>query len=241
MKNKLLITSALAAGSLMAGSIANAQTYYEKSNGYGQSTTTVGGDLAIIYSAFRKQIDCRIFSLTLVSALGATLLVCVILSYHNWFPKYFGFFFISLIPVITSLLSVTLFYGSHGLSCSFFSKNLLTMFLLYSIVSLLININTTSRLFSLDRSESQNNLPLLYREYLGSRQIPNGRFFDPSYIRQGYKFTVCYNEEVPSLPAFMELKQLDIDPSRISFKPLDSPQCLPPHDNIGKNKVIILP
>jgi len=55
MKNKLLITSALAAGSLMAGSIANAQTYYEKSNGYGQSTTTVGGDLAIIYSAFRKQ------------------------------------------------------------------------------------------------------------------------------------------------------------------------------------------
>ena len=55
MKNKLLITSALAAGSLMAGSIANAQTYYEKGNGYGQSTTTVGGDLAIIYSAFRKQ------------------------------------------------------------------------------------------------------------------------------------------------------------------------------------------
>jgi len=55
MKNKLLITSALAAGSLMAGSIANAQTYYEKSNGYGTSTTTVGGDLAIIYSAFRKQ------------------------------------------------------------------------------------------------------------------------------------------------------------------------------------------
>jgi len=55
MKNKLLITSALAAGSLMAGSIANAQTYYEKGNGYGTSTTTVGGDLAIIYSAFRKQ------------------------------------------------------------------------------------------------------------------------------------------------------------------------------------------
>jgi hypothetical protein len=55
MKNKLLITSALAAGSLMAGSIANAQTYYEKGNNYGQSTTTVGGDLAIIYSAFRKQ------------------------------------------------------------------------------------------------------------------------------------------------------------------------------------------
>jgi len=54
MKNKLLITSALA-GSLMAGSIANAQTYYEKGNGYGQSTTTIGGDLAIIYSAFRKQ------------------------------------------------------------------------------------------------------------------------------------------------------------------------------------------
>jgi hypothetical protein len=54
MKNKLLITSALAAGSLMAGSIANAQTYYEKGNGYGQSTTTVGGDLAIIYSAIRK-------------------------------------------------------------------------------------------------------------------------------------------------------------------------------------------
>jgi len=39
----------------MAGSIANAQTYYEKGNNYGQSTTTVGGDLAIIYSAFRKQ------------------------------------------------------------------------------------------------------------------------------------------------------------------------------------------
>jgi len=55
MKNKLLITSALAAGSLMAGSIANAQTYYEKGNNYGQSTTTVGGDLAIIYSAYRKQ------------------------------------------------------------------------------------------------------------------------------------------------------------------------------------------
>jgi len=55
MKNKLLITSALAAGSLMAGSIANAQTYYEKGNGYGQSTTTIGGDLAIIYSAYRKQ------------------------------------------------------------------------------------------------------------------------------------------------------------------------------------------
>jgi len=55
MKNKLLITSALAAGSLMAGSIANAQTYYEKGNNYGQSTTTIGGDLAIIYSAFRKQ------------------------------------------------------------------------------------------------------------------------------------------------------------------------------------------
>ena len=54
MKNKLLITSALAAGSLMAGSIANAQTYYEKSNGYGTSTTTVGGDLAIIYSAMRN-------------------------------------------------------------------------------------------------------------------------------------------------------------------------------------------
>jgi len=54
MKNKLLITSALA-GSLMAGSIANAQTYYEKGNGYGQSTTTIGGDLAIIYSSFRKQ------------------------------------------------------------------------------------------------------------------------------------------------------------------------------------------
>jgi len=54
MKNKLLITSALAAGSLMAGSIANAQTYYEKSNGYGQSTTTIGGDLAIIYSAYRR-------------------------------------------------------------------------------------------------------------------------------------------------------------------------------------------
>ena len=54
MKNKLLITSALAAGSLMAGSIANAQTYYEKGNGYGTSTTTVGGDLALIYSAVRK-------------------------------------------------------------------------------------------------------------------------------------------------------------------------------------------
>ena len=54
MKNKLLITSALAAGSLMAGSIANAQTYYEKGNGYGTSTTTVGGDLALIYSATRK-------------------------------------------------------------------------------------------------------------------------------------------------------------------------------------------
>jgi len=54
MKNKLLITSALAAGSLMAGSIANAQTYAEKGNGYGQSTTTVGGDLAIIYSAIRR-------------------------------------------------------------------------------------------------------------------------------------------------------------------------------------------
>ena len=54
MKNKLLITSALAAGSLMAGSIANAQTYYEKGNNYGQSTTTVGGDLAIIYSAIRR-------------------------------------------------------------------------------------------------------------------------------------------------------------------------------------------
>jgi hypothetical protein len=55
MKNKLLITSALAAGSLMAGSIANAQTYYEKGNNYGQSTTTVGGDLAIIYSAVQKK------------------------------------------------------------------------------------------------------------------------------------------------------------------------------------------
>jgi hypothetical protein len=54
MKNKLLITSALAAGSLMAGSIANAQTYYEKGNGYGTSTTTVGGDLALLYSAVRK-------------------------------------------------------------------------------------------------------------------------------------------------------------------------------------------
>jgi len=54
MKNKLLITSALAAGSLMAGSIANAQTYAEKGNGYGQSTTTVGGDLALTYSAIRK-------------------------------------------------------------------------------------------------------------------------------------------------------------------------------------------
>ena len=53
MKNKLLITSALA-GSLMAGSIANAQTYYEKGNNYGQSTTTVGGDLALTYSAIRK-------------------------------------------------------------------------------------------------------------------------------------------------------------------------------------------
>jgi hypothetical protein len=55
MKNKLLITSALAAGSLMAGSIANAQTYYEKGNGYGQSTTTVGGDLALIYSAIQRK------------------------------------------------------------------------------------------------------------------------------------------------------------------------------------------
>ena len=55
MKNKLLITSALAAGSLMAGSIANAQTYAEKGNGYGQSTTTVGGDLAIIYSAIQNK------------------------------------------------------------------------------------------------------------------------------------------------------------------------------------------
>jgi hypothetical protein len=53
MKNKLLITSALAGG-LMAGSIANAQTYYEKGNNYGQSTTTVGGDLALTYSAIRK-------------------------------------------------------------------------------------------------------------------------------------------------------------------------------------------
>ena len=55
MKNKLLITSALAAGSLMAGSIANAQTYYEKGiSTYGSSSTTVSGDLALIYSAVRK-------------------------------------------------------------------------------------------------------------------------------------------------------------------------------------------
>jgi hypothetical protein len=39
----------------MAGSIANAQTYLEKGNGYGQSTTTIGGDLAIIYSAIQNK------------------------------------------------------------------------------------------------------------------------------------------------------------------------------------------
>jgi len=55
MKNKLLITSALTAGSLMAGSIANAQTYYEKGiSTYGSSSTTISGDLALIYSAIRK-------------------------------------------------------------------------------------------------------------------------------------------------------------------------------------------
>ena len=191
----------------------------------------------------QDKMDCNIAALIIMSSFSSSLLISAILSYHNWLAKYFGFAYVPVIAIIACSMPVALLFVRHELSLEINQLFVLLVPVLValSLSSILFSVGLSSRFFSFNFFPSQADLPLLYREYLGKRRLEENRFFSPSYVSQGYSFTVCYGEETLSLPMLLELTRLEVSRSAVSFKSLNSSQCLPNQGNDQKVNTVVLP
>lgn len=181
-------------------------------------------------STLRNYLSIQSTFVIIFSSFSAGLTIFTILAYHNWTFKYVGSVYICLLPLLAFLLSINIFEISridHG--GNQFSRSTVQLLRLGSLglvvsclalfVSLLL-IN--SRLLSPPWSNDTRFQYQIYREYLSASGYKTEKSridFLHLFNAEGgrIKFALCYGEETPTLPQFLELMKSKVQSESLTL------------------------
>lgn len=212
---------------------------------------------AYFYS-LRRVLDLRAISLIFIACLASAILFFSVLSYHNWYCKYLGFTYVSLIPILSWLLVVNSveLCSSRGISLDILGKSTLlpafrATLVVVSLAFMAGSISVQSRFFSwsITPGASASNSYQFYDEYLYSIGLKSReaqqRFFsqfkDEHTNQSGKMITLCFGDETPSLAPLLELAKRNPDSKFLRFFPLGSKECSPSSDGGINGNTIVLP
>jgi len=205
--------------------------------------------------SIKSSISLKRISVIFISSLMSTLFICTIFSYHNWFAKYLGFFYVPMIPVLSWIIAFN-FYEIQYFKNNFQSfeqiiklKSLLNICKLVCLSSLILfalSLSLNTRFLSLSFIQPGRHPPAnLYEEYLYSTGFVSAasrsELLKSLTAHPEEKLILCYGEETPTLVPFMELLSHNADPRNVDLLATNSNKCKLVRQLRKSERVIILP
>lgn len=206
-----------------------------------------------VYMPLLKQvISLKGLLFLMIAAFGGSFLIFTFLAYHNWYGKYIGFFYLTLIPVSAWVLSFNLFFIAENLQYSVghfkvvrATAILRRLFVIVAGIFLFYSLSTNSRLFALPFLVKGRDQYKVYYEYLNAMGYENpsdkARFLSLLSPARGQTVTLCFGEETPSLVPFLELLRNNVNSKQLFVASPDDAVCKSAGQTSGDHRIISLP
>ena len=203
----------------------------------------------------KSTISLKSISVIPMSSLLATLVICTIFSYHNWFAKYLGLFYVPMIPILSwiivfNFLEIQNFYkniqSSEQIIKSKALLNTCKVICLSSLIFFTLSLSLITRFLSLSPILNGNHSPArLYEEYLYSTGLVSAasrsELLKSLTAHPEEKLFLCYGEETPTLVPFMELLSHNANPQNVVLLAVNSNKCKLAKQQGNSKRVIFLP
>jgi len=205
--------------------------------------------------SLKSTISLKRISVILISTLLSTLFICTIFSYHNWFAKYLGLFYVPMVPVLSWIIAFnfyeTLYFKNNFQSFEQIIKfksllNICKLVCLSSLILFALTLSLNTRFLSLSFIQPGRHPPAnFYEEYLYSTGFVSAasrsELLKSLSAHPEEKLILCYGEETPTLVPFMELLSHNTDPQNVILLATNSNKCKLAKQLGKSERVIILP